>query len=243
MANTYYDATGVLVLDKVTPVIEALFGAFHLDANYPGGGEVYIATISEQRRPSWDAISDALAEVAKTLSVKVSRAKQRYRIRSTLLALAAHFGTAPDSPSYQMIEHHRFESEEPELTTLFGIAQALNDGHGLSAIKFEGSWHCTQPRIYYFGGHGTYISAPVSITRDSHQVLTLGPQLHRALALENLDEAAAILIAEVTALLSGITSDATRKQLQLKLATLLTRDSQIDDVLRSAGPSSTDPSR
>ena len=30
MANNYYEATGVLVLDRVTPVIQALFGAFAL---------------------------------------------------------------------------------------------------------------------------------------------------------------------------------------------------------------------
>ena len=32
MANNYYEATGVLVLDRVTPVIQALFGAFALAA-------------------------------------------------------------------------------------------------------------------------------------------------------------------------------------------------------------------
>lgn len=242
MANTYYDATGVLVLDKVTPVIEALFGGFHLDATYPGDGEAYIGTISEQRRPSWDSISEALAELAKALSVKVGRAKQRYRIRPILRALSGHFGAAPDSPSYQLIEHHSFD-HDPDLSVLFGIAQALDDGHGLSAIKFEGSWHSTQPRIYFFGGHGTYISAPVSIVRNSHQVLDLGLSLHRALAIGNLDEATAILAAEVTTLLAGITIDATRKQLQWKLATLLAEHTHLDDVLRFAGPSSTDPSR
>ncbi len=35
MANNYYEATGLLSLERVTPVIVALFGAFHLDANYP----------------------------------------------------------------------------------------------------------------------------------------------------------------------------------------------------------------
>lgn len=31
MAQNYYDATGTLVLDKVTPIIKALFGGFNLD--------------------------------------------------------------------------------------------------------------------------------------------------------------------------------------------------------------------
>ena len=31
MSNNYYDATGVLVLDRITPVMTALFGGFNLD--------------------------------------------------------------------------------------------------------------------------------------------------------------------------------------------------------------------
>lgn len=38
MANNYYEATGVLVLDRVTPVIQALFGTFALDESHPGNG-------------------------------------------------------------------------------------------------------------------------------------------------------------------------------------------------------------
>lgn len=51
MANNYYDATGVLVLERVTPVITTLFGAFNLDADYPGNGQAYIARIAESNDP------------------------------------------------------------------------------------------------------------------------------------------------------------------------------------------------
>lgn len=46
MANNHYEATGVLVLDRVTPVIRALFGGFQLDADYPGNGDAYIALVA-----------------------------------------------------------------------------------------------------------------------------------------------------------------------------------------------------
>ena len=46
MANNYYEATGVLVLDRVTPVIQALFSAFALDESHPGNGQAYIAQIA-----------------------------------------------------------------------------------------------------------------------------------------------------------------------------------------------------
>lgn len=44
MANNYYEATGVLILDEVTPVITALFDAFNLDPDFPGNGQAYIAS-------------------------------------------------------------------------------------------------------------------------------------------------------------------------------------------------------
>lgn len=52
MANNYYEATGVLVLDRVTPVIQALFGAFALDESHPGNGQAYIAQIAEMLTPT-----------------------------------------------------------------------------------------------------------------------------------------------------------------------------------------------
>ncbi|BGD46986.1 TPA: hypothetical protein ACSQFP_003713 [Pseudomonas aeruginosa] len=53
MANNYYEGTGVLVLNRVTPVIKALFGAFALDENHPGNGQAYIAQIAETNDPRW----------------------------------------------------------------------------------------------------------------------------------------------------------------------------------------------
>ena len=72
MTQTYYDATGVLVLDKITPVIDALFGGFRLDESDPGEGEVYIARIAEENDPSWDQILDRLKELAADLSISIS---------------------------------------------------------------------------------------------------------------------------------------------------------------------------
>ena len=60
MADNYYDMTGTITLDKVTPVIKALFGPFELDENYPGDGTVYIANIAENSNCSWDEVLDNL---------------------------------------------------------------------------------------------------------------------------------------------------------------------------------------
>lgn len=64
MANNYYDATGVLMLERVTPVITALFGSFNLDESYPGNGQAYIARISESNDPQWSDVLEALTDLA-----------------------------------------------------------------------------------------------------------------------------------------------------------------------------------
>ncbi|MCV4078967.1 hypothetical protein OD785_32650 [Pseudomonas aeruginosa] len=67
MANNYYEATGLLSLERVTPVIVALFSAFHLDANYPGSGRAYIARIAETNDPQWDDVLEGLTGLAEQL--------------------------------------------------------------------------------------------------------------------------------------------------------------------------------
>ncbi|MBN0091635.1 hypothetical protein JTL65_33545, partial [Pseudomonas aeruginosa] len=69
MANNYYEGTGVLVLDRVTPVIKALFGAFALDENHPGNGQAYIAQIAETNDPRWTDVLDGLENLATQLGI------------------------------------------------------------------------------------------------------------------------------------------------------------------------------
>ena len=64
MANNYYEGTGVLVLERVTPVIKALFGAFALDEGHPGNGQAYIAQIAETTNPQWPDVLDGLESVS-----------------------------------------------------------------------------------------------------------------------------------------------------------------------------------
>ena len=69
MANNYSDATGVLILQQVTPVITALFSGFNLDATYPGNGQAYVADVSEDTDHSWDTICENLAALSESLGL------------------------------------------------------------------------------------------------------------------------------------------------------------------------------
>lgn len=150
MANNYYDATGVLILDRVTPVITALFRGFNLDENYPGDGRAYIVRISEDSSPSWACVLDGLIELAAELDLPApdmgeegdgdDSADDGPLIHVVLDLLANHFGAGRNDDLAHLIEHHRFE-DDADLESLILIASCFNDGHNLVAIQFEGCWH------------------------------------------------------------------------------------------------------
>src|SRR3546814_19409038 len=74
--------------------------------------------------------------------------------------LAAHFGAEQDGELENLIEHHQFDGSS-DLDALLLIASCFDDGHHLTAIQFEGCWHCSRPRLFEFGGNGCYLSREV----------------------------------------------------------------------------------
>lgn len=212
MANNYYDATGVLVLDKVTPVITALFGGFKLDASYPGNGEVYIAKISEDNDPTWDDVRESLADLARELGLPPADLEDTTAGR--LQMLTAHFGADEDQVLCNLID----QEDSADLADLYRIALTLDDGHGLKAIKVEGCWHCSKPRLFEFGGHGDYFGRHCNISGNSSNVLLLGNDIDIALESGDLDKGADRILRETEQLLSGVTNADVRATLRTKLS-------------------------
>jgi hypothetical protein len=217
MANTYHDATGVLILDRVTPVITALFGAFNLDETYPGNGQAYIARISESNDPCWSDVQEALVGLAADLGLALPDRD----IETVLATLATHFGADQDEELENLIEHHSFE-DDVDLDALFLIAKCFNDGHGLSAIQFEGCWYCNKPRLFEFGGMGSFLSQEVRLHQATRRVLSLGMLLREAVLKADAERASALIQEETAALLSGIHDDAFRRLVLQRLAERLT---------------------
>lgn len=131
MANSYYDATGVLILDRVTPVITTLFGAFKLDASYPGNGRAYIARLAEVSDPQWSDVLDGLVSLAAELDLPAPD-EEEVTLPWVLEALAEHFGTSANVDLLNLIECDPFE-DSPDLEALLLIASCFNDGHNLAA--------------------------------------------------------------------------------------------------------------
>lgn len=223
MASSYYNATGVLMLDCVTPVITALFGAFNLDSSYPGNGQAYIAHTSESNDAQWRDVLDGLLTLAAGLDLP-TRDEQEVTIQWVLEALSKHFGAEQDVHLQNLIKHHSF-GDSADLGTLLLIASCFNDGHNLAAIQFEGGWHCSKPRLFEFGGIGCFLSREIRLFSSSTDALQLGQDLRQAILADDLEKASARIVLVVRDLLSGISDGPLRVRLRRRLAQRLLIDS------------------
>lgn len=230
MAENYYDATGVLVLDRVTPVITALFSGLNLDATHPGGSQVYIALTSEGSGALWDNITEELAELATSLGLTLP-ADEIPPIQEVLELLARHFGADQDEALSSMIEQHQFK-DSADLDALFLIATRFNDGHNLSEICFEGCWHCSKARLFEFGGEGYFLSREFEAFSSSRQALQLGQEICNALLSNELDKAAEVIAREAHRLLAGLNDEAQRADVQQRVATLLQATPSVESTAR-----------
>jgi len=118
MANNYQYATGVLMLDRVTPVISALFGAFHLNGSYPGNGKAYIARLAEINDPQWSDVLNGLMALAAQLDLPTpddaegedgEDSDTELSMPALIDLIAPHFGADQNQDLANLIEHHPFE--------------------------------------------------------------------------------------------------------------------------------------
>ncbi|MDX3928908.1 MAG: hypothetical protein QHC90_24275 [Shinella sp.] len=226
MANNYYDGTGLLVLDTVTPIIRALFDGYALDVDYPGSGDAYIALVAESNSPDWDDIMQNLLDLAVAQNIPVSN-RDEPTIQSVLCDFMSFLGVSDQDHLAQLmhlIEHHNFDNEA-DLEELFLIATCFNDGHNLTAIKFEGCWRCDKPRLFEFGGNSYFISRRLNLSIDTSRPLEMFDNLHRALVDNDLPAAAALIVNEMTRLLAGIVDPDARAALRELVAERLLHSS------------------
>ena len=220
MAITYFDLTGVLVLDKVTPVIKAVFGPYELDGKHPGNGEAYIANLAESSNCIWESILDNLGELAGDLGVATidHDGNEVETVSGMLKILAPHFNAVEDADLDRLIEDDCFNLDETaDLTSLFVIAKAFDDGHGLKAIKAEGGWHCDRPLLFQFGGCGDYVGVHFSTHIDSHTASSFGEHVEQAIGNGQHDVVAQMIGERIDILLSGIKNSDAREDVRRRL--------------------------
>lgn len=230
MADSYYEGTGVLVLQQVTPVIKALFSGFQLDPRYPGNQHVYIAMQSFEGLPEWDNICESLVALAHEL--ELAGIDEDVPIERLLVQLSEHFlpkrhgvdisatRKAFDDVMRTILKSIDFD-DTPCLKDLFVLAHLLDDGHGLERIEFEAGITCSKPHLGEFGGDGLFISKEVELHSDSGSATQLGRALLAALKESDAELAAKHLLNDVCDSLNGISCERRRAQVRAALARLL----------------------
>lgn len=228
MATNYYDGIGVLVLTRVTPVIKAMFGVFALDEDYPGREMASIAQISETDEPRWSGVLFGLEDLARQLGIPVPD-REWLSLTALLELLAPHFGANEKAEFENLLKHHEFE-DVVDLRSLFLLATCFDDGHGLTAIKFEGSWRCDESLLSEFGGASYYLSREVRLIGLSRQALLLGSQLRDALQIYDVKRASDLIAQETTNLLAGIRNEEFRMAVLQRVAERLSQTPVIGDI-------------
>lgn len=218
MANHYYDKTGVLMLEQVTPVIRALFGTLDMNEAYPGNGEVYIAIMDnggdEPSEPRWEDIHKRLIVLMGLLDLPVTADAELY-VDECLSELAAHF-RVKDSDRDDLIIDSDCENHV-DLQTLFRMAICFDDGHHLKAIKYEGAQHCSEPELFQFSGNGGFLSRHIEFLVYSSNEVELGETLHEAIDQGNIDDAAQAINWKVELLLASLRNKTQRNAVRKRL--------------------------
>ena len=222
MSSNYFNLTGVLVLKSVTPVVKALFSVYELDAEFPGNGLAYIANMAESTDHSWDSVMENLEALCEELGLPLTKSDgQPIDCGEDLLdILATHYKAENNEEFINLIEHGDFKEDAP-LDALFIIARAFDDGHGLSAIKTEASWHCSRPELFEFGGAGYFTGTHVSLAVGSAETVSLGESLEEALANNDPVKAAKCLRVSIGSILAGINDSNARDLVRSNLMALL----------------------
>jgi hypothetical protein len=205
MANTYGDATGLLMFDgsaRITPVIRLLFTPFKLGKTPEASGtEHYVAVLAEDNAHFWDSYICRLADAAEA-------------------AFGIHFNDPrPDRLLRELGAHLGFDLtafvETIDLDTSVALADVvrlaflLDDGHNLSGLCLEGCWHCDRPRLWEFGGFASYVSRRYALDLSTSELLDFARALDAGLS-QDTARAAGAVVDLITRLASGLADDATR---------------------------------
>jgi hypothetical protein len=216
-------ACGVLTLDRVTPVIIALFGALGLTEARPGPGPARVAVFSESCGPQWAGVLKALAHLAAGLDLVPPERNGAFSAAAVLSTLAAHFGVAREKEMRHLIDYGRFE-DTADFNTLFMIAFHFDDGHGLTSLRIENGWRDSSPFLPRCGCDVRFLSREIRLSGGSGSITALGVNLRQALLEGDVEHAAALISLDAMDILDGIGDAPLRLRLHRRVIDLLTRD-------------------
>ena len=210
MASNFYQQTGIILLDNVTPVIKTIFSAFTI-GEVRNGSASFIS--DDDNNLHWESLREDLVRLAEEMQIELPVTADRDSTDDWIAALLGHFAPADEDLRSLVLG----SDEQPTMGELFRLARNLDDGHGLIALKLEGAWTCTKPIPFAFGGNGEYYGQHVMVQTSSQSAVSIGDQLENKLAADLPKAAADVLLNEVLQLLNGIHNPDARSAVQRAL--------------------------
>lgn len=230
MANTYSDATGVLLFNgpaKITPVIRMLFTAFKLDDSDGEDHERYVAVLSEDNNYDWDSyIDDVMDAAERDCGITFEEGIQAAGL---IKVIGAHFNAVVDA----LVESIDFDNSVL-LSDLVALALLLKDGHNLIGLSLEGCWHCDRPLLWEFGGWTTYASARYILALSTADISAFARTMDTHTA-EGAAPAAKSLSVFVKELIDGIVDERLRADIVPALIARLGETPTKDEDAEPAG--------
>lgn len=217
MADTFFDTTGVLFLEKVTPIIKALFVGYEVADEFYGDDKCYIAMTQYGGDSSWDTVIEELVKLAQSKGMEHGCIDSGVEI---FTFLAKGFGVENDERFRKILANESF-TEETSIDVLYELAVLFDDGHKLSGYLTESGWHSTRASLFGFGGIGIFQGKHYGCTFSSSNAGNFGQEINKNLSNGNLDAAAEHLQTEVQKLLDGVVCENQRTVLKLALSDLL----------------------
>ena len=142
-------------------------------------------------------------------------------IADLLRLLARHSGRGQDEELEKIIARYAFMGAA-DLSVLFELATHIDDGHGLTVIKYVGCRHRNDPESPEFDDASLFLSREFQLSRTSMNVRGLNAQLRQALLDADAHQAAGLIMRETERLLDGIRDARLRQRIGERIAYQLT---------------------
>ena len=204
MTTTSFQQAGVLVLNRITPVIKTLFGNFLTGESINNGSLALVN--NDNSNPYWEGVREDLVALAEEMGLQLPATADPDSTENWIAALLAHFAPTDHDLLSIILE----SDEQTSMGDLFLLARSMDDVHGLRALKVEGAYMCSKPRPFEFGGDGQFYGQHVTVQTGSSTAITMGEQLEKKLAAGATAAAADVILAHVRQLLDGIHLDDVR---------------------------------
>jgi len=231
MATSSYAASGLLVLDRLTPTIRALFGEHHLVDKLEYGKVVEFSLGTELGEPLWRNLLPHLKHLATERGVSPPPENEQTSLR-LLQEVAASFHLTKDKETRDILASTRFDGIA-DVSMLFRLCLKFDDDHGLRNLLYQGSRWSDGREPFAYGGNACFLSRHAQLFVDTTSLVETGELISRGVEIRDMDLAAEHIATAAWELIHGISDASLRGPVAARVAYLLPKLALLDHPIRS----------